>query len=91
MTVCQIYADMVVKAATEWNGQCNVDLYRLIADALMITPTQMWQELGEIAEECNDYSAEGGMIHHREVARTRQRLTPEPPVAAGISPAATNE
>jgi hypothetical protein len=86
MTVCQIYADMVVNAATEWDGRCNADLYRLIADALMITPTQMWQELGEIAEECSDYSALEGMVHHRDIASTRQRLAPKPFISDDTSP-----
>jgi hypothetical protein len=91
MTVCQIYADMVVKAANEWDGQSNQTLYRLIADALCITPTQMWMELSEIIEERADYACATARIRHSELVMTRQRLTPQLPVAADMAPATTNQ
>ena len=74
-----MFAANVTQAAMEWDGRRNIDLYRLIADALGITLWEMAREIRKELDDNNDpRDADSEVWKWRQRIKDRTRLIPEP-------------
>jgi len=82
-----MFTAIVIDAVQNWDGKHNIDLYRLIADALGMTLWEMANEIRrELNDSCDPRDTDSAISQWRQRIKDRTRLAPEPPAQTDISP-----